>query len=80
MKGLGWRVGLMAAVILLFVYLTVGNFIPKEERLNSALWKDGGLRLGLDLQGGIHWVVGVELQQAIGYELEFLRDSMRERL
>ena len=32
MKGLGWRVGLMGAVILLFVYLTAGNFVPKEDR------------------------------------------------
>ena len=80
MKGLGWRVGLMAAVVLLFAYLTFGNFIPKGDRIESSFWKDDGLRLGLDLQGGIHWVVGVELQNAIGYELEFLRDGMGERL
>ena len=80
MKGLGWRVGLIAAVVLLFAYLTFGNFVPKGDRLESSFWKDDGLRLGLDLQGGIHWVVGVELPIAINYELEFLRDGMRERL
>ena len=65
MKGLGWRIGLLAAVILVFSYLTLGNFVPKEDRLESDFWKDDGLRLGLDLQGGIHWVVGVELEDAI---------------
>ncbi|MFP6640428.1 MAG: hypothetical protein VCC04_09310, partial [Myxococcota bacterium] len=80
MKSLGWRVGLLAAVILVFAYLTLGNFVPKEDRVQSVFWKDDGLRLGLDLQGGIHWVVGVELEDAIHFELEFMRDNLRETL
>ncbi len=80
MKGLGWKVGLLAAVVLLFTYLSVGNFVSKEDRIQSDFWKDDGLRLGLDLQGGIHWVVGVEIDDAIQHELEFTRDGMRETL
>lgn len=80
MKGLGWRIALLAAIVLIFSYLAAGNFVPKEDRIESAFWKDDGLRLGLDLQGGIHWVVGVELEQAIQFELEFMRDGMREDL
>ena len=35
-----------------------------------------GMRLGLDLQGGIHWVLGVKLEEAEHQELSFLRESL----
>jgi preprotein translocase subunit SecD len=61
-------------------FLTAANFIPKEERVASDFWPNDGLRLGLDLRGGIHWVVGVELDDAITRELEFVRKTTEERL
>ncbi len=76
--GLRWRVGSIAALILVFTFLTVANFIPKEARIGSSLWPDDGLRLGLDLQGGIHWVVGVKIADAVTHELQYVRDSLRE--
>ena len=51
----------VGALLVLFTYLTVANFIPKEVRLANPLLPNGGVILGLDLQGGIHWVVGVDL-------------------
>ena len=77
---LRWRLGSVIAVVLLFTFLTVANFIPKEQRVESPLWPDNGLRLGLDLQGGIHWVVGVDLPTAIAHELEFLRNALNRDL
>jgi preprotein translocase subunit SecD len=62
---LRWRLGWVAVLIGFFAFLTVANFIPKAERVESGLWPDEGLRLGLDLQGGIHWVVGVDLSEAV---------------
>ena len=70
----------IAALLVLFTFITAANFVPKEQRLESDLWPDDGLRLGLDLRGGIHWVLGVELEEAITRELEFVRKSIEERL
>jgi preprotein translocase subunit SecD len=79
-KALTWRAGGLLALILFFGYITAANFIPKEERQQSEFWPDNVMRLGLDLQGGIHWVVGVEIQEAVQHELEFLRDGLLETM
>jgi preprotein translocase subunit SecD len=71
-----WRLGLVAALVLLFSYYALANFVPKETRVHSPLLPDDGLRLGLDLQGGIHWVLGVKLEEAEKQELEFLRKNL----
>ncbi|MHA7839424.1 MAG: protein translocase subunit SecD, partial [bacterium] len=75
-----WRAAMVAALLLLFTFLTAANFVPKAQRVESGFWPDEGLRLGLDLRGGIHWVVGVRLEEAITRELEFLRKSLVETL
>ncbi len=74
------RTGLVSAVVLVFGFFAVANFVPEEARLGSPLLPDEGLRLGLDLQGGIHWVIGVELDAAVEHELQALRDRAQERL
>jgi preprotein translocase subunit SecD len=75
-----WKTLSVAALVVLFGFLTAANFVPKEQRVESELWPDNGLRLGLDLRGGIHWVVGVELDNAITRELEFVRKTIEEDL
>lgn len=70
----------VALLLVLFTFLAAANFVSKGERVESDFWPDDGLRLGLDLRGGIHWVVGVELDEAMVRELEFVRDSVEERL
>jgi preprotein translocase subunit SecD len=79
-SGLKWRVGLILVLMAVLSVVTVSNFVPKETRQQSEFWPDEGLRLGLDLQGGINWVVGVKIEEAIQHELEFLRDSLVESL
>jgi preprotein translocase subunit SecD len=79
-RGLRVRVGAIAALVLLFAFYTVANFTPEEQRVESPLLPDDGLRLGLDLQGGIHWVLGVKLEVAVEHELEFLRGSLEDQL
>ena len=78
--GLRWRAGAVLALVLIFAYLAASNFVPKEQRVASGFWPDDGLRLGLDLQGGIHWVVGVQIEQAATHELEFVRNNIRDNL
>ncbi|MEM7413035.1 MAG: protein translocase subunit SecD [Myxococcota bacterium] len=78
MSGLGWRLGAVLATVALFSFLTAANFIDEETRLASPVLPDDGLRLGLDLQGGIHRVVGVKLEEAELQELVFLKDALLE--
>jgi preprotein translocase subunit SecD len=66
-------VGLLVAVL---GYLALANFVPAPTRAASALLPDQGLRLGLDLQGGIHWVLGVRLEVAEEHELSVLREGL----
>ncbi len=75
-----YRVIGVSALLLLLTFLSAANFVPKADRVDSAFWPDDGLRLGLDLRGGIHWVVGVQLDNAIIQELEFVRKSIEEQL
>jgi protein-export membrane protein SecD len=70
------RLASIAALLLVFGYLALANFASEETRLASPLLPDEGMRLGLDLQGGIHWVLGVKLEVAEKHELEFLADGL----
>ncbi|RLA79807.1 MAG: protein translocase subunit SecD, partial [Deltaproteobacteria bacterium] len=45
------------------------GFLPKEE-----------IRLGLDLQGGMHLVLGVQAQKAVESELEKIRKDLKQEL
>lgn len=71
---------MVGGLVALFAFLTAANFVPKDQRVASGFWPDEGLRMGLDLRGGIHWVVGVELGAAVHRELEFVRKSIQENL
>ncbi len=74
------RLACLAAVIAVFGYFAIANFVPQETRRASPWLPDQGLRLGLDLQGGIHWVIGVDLAAAEQRELEFQRDLLKRHL
>jgi preprotein translocase subunit SecD len=54
------------------------NFVPASVRVASPWMPDTGIRLGLDLQGGIHWVLGPDLDVAIEHELDVLRASLED--
>ena len=64
------RMASIIAVVAIFGYLALANFVSDETRAESPLLPDTGLRLGLDLQGGIHWVLGVKLEATESQELE----------
>jgi preprotein translocase subunit SecD len=69
-RNLRLRLASILAVVLVFGYLALANFASDETRAASPLLPDTGLRLGLDLQGGIHWVLGVKLEATETQELE----------
>ena len=77
MSRLRLRAAGIAAVVLLCGWLTAANFFSAEARLASPLLPDAGLRLGLDLQGGIHWILGVQLDEAVAHELDYVRGGIQ---
>jgi preprotein translocase subunit SecD len=77
---LRWRIIGVALTIFLFGYYAVANVADEEARLESDLIPDESLRLGLDLRGGIHWVIGVKLDTAEEHELSFLRGEIARDL
>ena len=78
MTSLRIRIALVSGLVALFAFLSVANFAPEETRVASPLLPDEGLRLGLDLRGGIHWVLGVKLSVAVEHELQFLEGNLVE--
>src|SRR6266581_3685979 len=81
-KNLGWKLGLIAATLVVFL---IGIFgIPKE-------WSGKGLlaslqeriHLGLDLKGGTHLILQVQVNDAVNAEsdhvVERLKDSLGKR-
>ena len=77
MTNLRLRLGAAGAAVVVFAFFAIANFVPKETRVASPLLPDDGLRLGLDLQGGIHWVLGVKLEVAEEQELDFLAENLK---
>ncbi|MEN8181366.1 MAG: protein translocase subunit SecD [Myxococcota bacterium] len=77
---LRWRIIGVALLLLLFGFLAFANFLPEDERRASALLPDDGMRLGLDLRGGIHWVLGPQLAAAVESELDHLRSALQTEL
>jgi preprotein translocase subunit SecD len=85
-KGLGWKLIVIVAVVLIFAYGIFG--IPaglSGGALADALLTSGsfrnGIHLGLDLKGGTHLILQVQVNDAINVDsdnaLEILKDGMR---
>ena len=77
---LRWRAIWVIATVLLFGYYAVANIASEETRLESPWVPDSALRLGLDLRGGIHWVIGVKLGATEDHELSFLIGLLEDDL
>src|SRR3990172_928573 len=75
-----WRVSL----IIFFILLSVVSLTPTLVGTLPAWWKGAlpqeKLRLGLDLQGGMHLVLGVETEKAVESTLERYSSDIKEEL
>ena len=86
-KGLGWKVILIVAVVLIFAYGIFG--IPAgfsggalaDALLSSSIFRNG-IHLGLDLKGGTHLILQVQVNDAINADsdtaIESLKDGLRK--
>ena len=75
-----WRAIWVIATVLLFGYYAVANYASEETRIESPWVPDNALRLGLDLRGGIHWVIGVKLGATEDHELGFLKGLLEDEM
>ena len=74
------RLILTGGLVLLIGFFAANNFVPREGREQTAWLPDQGLRLGLDLRGGVHLVIGVKLDEALEREVVTLRGLLEEQL
>lgn len=88
-----WRVGLVVVVALLSVYQLVPSWyyfkLPPDQRLGELFessvpgWAPDSrkhLNLGLDLQGGIHLAMGVDVDRAVKAKIARRADEVADHL
>ena len=66
------RILLISLFTLIFVYLTLSNFIKIENN-----WHDKKINLGLDLQGGSYLLIEVDTKSVITENIETFSDNFR---
>ncbi len=72
------RVILVSIVALLAVALSYPSFFTEQQRLDSDWIADQALNLGLDLQGGIHWLLRIDAEKALRDELVTIESRLRD--
>ncbi len=79
-KSLRWKI-IFLALITIFSAISV---VPSFYKGVPGWWKKylapQGLKLGLDLQGGMHLILKVNLKQAIANSLDFAANDLKEAL
>ncbi len=79
-KTLRWKITLMVFVILFSGIALLPSFGVKVPEWWTKYLAPGNLKLGLDLQGGMHLVLRVDLDKAIENSLEFAAADLEETL
>jgi len=78
-KNLNFKIGLIVVILLVCVYGIIG--LPKSKQELIANWKQN-IKLGLDLRGGSHLVLQVQVQDAFKAEadqtIERVQDELRK--
>src|SRR5947207_5585826 len=81
-KNLGWKVGIIIAAVLFFLYGVFG--VPSGfsgDALANALVSPSpmrhGINLGLDLKGGTHLILQVQVNDAVNFETDNAIESLK---
>ncbi len=68
---------MIGSITVLMAYLALPSFFSQEERDADHWWlREEGLTLGLDLQGGVHWLLRIDADTAVAQELKRLKSSI----
>ncbi len=81
MSNLRWKVITVLVVFVVFATVGVYPILAARFRLPAPAWlKAKELKLGLDLQGGVHLVLQVQTDDALKFESEREMERLREAL
>jgi len=69
---------LIGVVTLVMAYLSLPSFFSDEQRANHWWLGKDGMTLGLDLQGGIHWLLRVDQDAVTQRELEKIASGISD--
>jgi preprotein translocase subunit SecD len=69
---------LIAVVTVVMTYLALPSFFSEEARASHWWLRKDGMTLGLDLQGGIHWLLRVDADAAVQRELEKIQSTVTD--
>jgi preprotein translocase subunit SecD len=76
---MNFKMGVFLGVLALSVFFFVPSVLPPDSSLKR-FFPGKELNLGLDLKGGIHVVLGVDIQRALDVDLDKYLNSLRERM
>jgi len=74
------KIGLLITLILFAFMVLVPSFYPGAPSWWKKYLAPGGLKLGLDLQGGMHLVLRVDLDKAIENSLDLAASDLKDDL
>lgn len=74
-----FRIWVVLGVFLLTVFLLIPSFIPPESPW-AKYFPGQRINLGLDLKGGIHIVLGVDVQRALDVDMDKYAKNLQRRL
>ncbi|WP_456473357.1 hypothetical protein [Desulfolithobacter sp.] len=74
------KIGLLVSLILFSIMVLVPSFYPGTPDWWKKYLAPTGLKLGLDLQGGMHLVLRVDLEKALENSLDLAASDLREGL
>lgn len=80
MKKLGWRAGIAAALIVIAFVFLVPSMTQELPPWWSGLLPKDKIHLGLDLQGGVHLILEVEVKKAAESYLERVVEDLKPDL
>ena len=79
-KALRWKVLLVFALFLLSLFLLIPSFYPNTPQWFKKYVYSQGLKLGLDLQGGMHLVLHVDVDKAVDNSLNLALQDLKDAL
>ncbi len=74
------KIGLLFSIIIFSIMTLVPSFYPQAPDWWKKYLAPEGLKLGLDLQGGMHLVLRVDLDKAVENSLELAAGDLKESL
>jgi preprotein translocase subunit SecD len=78
-KNLGWKLGLVAAILLAFLFGIFG--VPKDFSANGLVASlQDRIHLGLDLKGGTHLILQVQVNDAVNADSDRAVERLKEAL